>query len=201
MAAKPQTMKSLSRACLIWVGFFLAPLLTIHAQEDTPYHRMDGFWIRLTEDGRFTSLFYFKGDEILEIVNEDGEFKFFETTRDGLPTVKKSFQVGNNAVFIWSATCPEGACIWSETQSYHFSLLTDTEMQVHWNRKVNNKDAKDYGGIDCYGEGGRCFIQEREFVMHKYQEGYPIPALEGKDLKFRTSLKEWADEYITQKRP
>lgn len=144
---------------LIVLGILLS--LTLNAQSaknGLSSNTLDGFWMEKYNPG---FVFKINGDTITMYVKKGGRLVTLESIQSDLNFVKKSYQLSNNAVYLWSATCD--GCKWTETQTYHFSLIESDILIVHHNRFVNNQDS----GEECYSDDGKCWIQEKTYTLKR----------------------------------
>ena len=162
-------MKNL-RTVFIALGVILISL-TLSAQSsenDLTSNTLDGAWAEYNADGKISNFFQIEGDIIIKATSDDeGHLVTFESTRNSdldKPFIKKSYQMGNNAVYIWSSTSYKYG--WSETQTYHFSFVGEDILIVHWKRLVNNNDL----GEECYSDDGECFTDESRSTYKRYVE-------------------------------
>lgn len=152
----------------VFITFFLLITFSSLAQSGLKdsLNLLDGHWGAFDDEGEFIgNYFVIKGDAIMKAASLDGEVVDLEYSQKskGLSFAKKSYQMGNNAFYIWTATCDD--CSWTETQVYHFSLVEEGKIILHWHRIVNNSK-----GLDCFSEDGDCFTRDKTYVMELMDE-------------------------------
>lgn len=80
----------------------------------------------------------FENNKVVLLVNDNGRFVPKSQSAKGYDLQESSFINKNNAMYSWINTCSK--CGWTETQTYHFSYVTDNIIRVHFQRIVNNID-------------------------------------------------------------
>lgn len=115
--------------------------------------RLNGDWVKYSDNGKISFMLSIDGFMIIHtVMGEDGKtISMYDKNINKGMDFDKVFQQNNlNGVYSWTNTCDD--CVWTETQIYQLSMLSDDVIYYHWLRVVNNNS-----GLDCFKTGGDCF--------------------------------------------
>ncbi len=154
-----------------------------------------GTWIGTIQDNEGEDITYLAveidGTEVTQYYYDSDEELYKEYTFD----VQEFFVHRNNALYFWMN---QGG-VWSETQSYHLSMINPNKIKMLWTRQVNNiEENGDNESWEVKGTGflerpGGESVYNEPFVQAQSSDFFTIKKIEKTDEHTLVTLV-WANE-------